>query len=172
MAGAVNDWSVTVPLHALDRGPVHRRLEPDESERARIAAQLALPGIEALAADVTVSPWLDGAEVTGCWSARVVQECGVTLEPFATDLTGDFSVRAVPAGSVNAPSEDPEVTVELDAEDPPDVLHAPEIDIAALLVEHVALELDPFPRAPGVDFEPPAPERPISPFADLAKLKP
>lgn len=165
-------WSVTVPLNALTRGSVQRRLEPDGAGRAAVAEQLALPAVEALAADVTVAPWLDGAEVSARWSARVVQTCGVSLEPFTTDLAGAFTVRAVPAGSPNAPSEDPEVIVDIDADDPPDVLHAPEVDIAALLVEHLALELDPFPRAPGVDFEPPAPERVVSPFADLAKLKP
>ncbi len=164
-------WSFTVPLNALTRGPVERRLQPGEAERAAVAEQLAIPAVEALAADLTVAPWLDGAEVSGRWSARVVQTCGVSLEPFQTDLTGAFTVRAVPAGSPNAPSEDPEVELDLDADDPPDVLPSAEVDIAALLVEHLALELDPFPRAPGVDFEPPAPERVVSPFADLAKLR-
>jgi hypothetical protein len=40
------------------------------------------------------------------------------------------------------------------------------------LVEHLALDLDPFPRKPGAVFEPPPPEGPESPFAVLRVLKP
>ena len=165
------DWSVVVPLNALQHGPVHRTLAPDEAQRAQTAERLALVAVERLEADVTVVPWLDGAEVRGRWQARVVQTCGVTLDPFPTDLSGDFAVKAVPAGSPHAPSEDPEVIIDMEAEDPPDVLPAPEVDVAAYVVEHLALELDPFPRAPGVEFEAPEPERPASPFAVLGKLK-
>ena len=165
------DWSVVVPLNALQRGPVRQRLQPGEAQLAHTAERLALVAIERLDAEVTVSPWLDGAEVSGRWSARVEQTCGVTLEPFPTELSGTFSVKAVPAGSPNAPSEDPEIVIDMDAEDPPDVLPKPEVDIAAYVVEHLALELDPFPRAPGVEFEAPEPEAPASPFAMLNKLK-
>lgn len=168
----MDNWSVIVPLVALARGPVRRTLTPSEAERAQAARRLGLPAIEALEAEVTVSPWLDGAEIKGAWRARVVQTCGVTLDPFASELSGEFRVTAVPAGSPNAPSEDPEIVIDMDAEDPPDVLSAPEVDIAGYVVEHLGLELDPFPRAPGVAFEPPEPETPASPFAALIRLRP
>lgn len=165
-------WSVVVPLHRVDRGPVRLTLEPTPEERAEAAKQLAIPAIEALQAEVTVSSWLDGAAIEGRWRARVTQTCGVSLEPFETELAGEFRVTAVPAGSPNAPSEDPEETFDLEAPDPPDVLSQPELDVAAYVVEHVALELDPFPRKPGVEWEPPAPDEPPSPFAALSRLKP
>jgi uncharacterized metal-binding protein YceD (DUF177 family) len=173
MAGSgLMDWSVKVPLNALANGPVRRVLSPDEAERAQTAERLAIVALERLEAEVTVAPWLDGAEVKGRWRGRVVQTCGVSLDPFPTDLSGEFRIKCVPAGSPNAPSEDPEIVVDMEAEDPPDVLPAPEVDIAAYVVEHLALELDPFPRAPGVEFEAPEPETPASPFAALQKLKP
>ena len=165
-------WSVTVPLHVVDRGPVSLKLEPNEAERREIAKQLALPALDAFTADVTVSSWLDGAAVQGRWRASIQQTCGVTLDAFHTDLSGDFRVTVVPAGSPNAPSEDPDQTFDLEAEDPPDVLHGSEVDVAAYAVEHLALELDPFPRKPGVEWEAPEPENPESPFAALSKLKP
>jgi uncharacterized metal-binding protein YceD (DUF177 family) len=130
------DWSVIVPLSDIARGPVRRDLEPDAAQRAQAAEQLALPAIERLSAEVTVSPWLDGAEVRGVWQGRVIQICGVTLDPFPVDLSGEFRVTAVPPGSPNAPSEDPEIIIDMEAEDPPDVLPAPEVDIAAYVVEH------------------------------------
>ena len=96
----------------------------------------------------------------------------MSLEPFDTELTGDFVVRAVPPGSPAAAAEATEVSVDPDAEDPPDLLDGDQIDVGGYLVEHLALEVDPFPRKPGVEFEPPPPEGPVSPFAALLKLKP
>ena len=165
-------WSVVVGLNEITRGPVRRSLTPTPAERAAAAEQLGLPALDALTAEVTVTPWLDGAEVRGTWRASVVQTCGITLDPFSSDMAGEFRVTAVPPGSPNAPTQDPEVVVDMDADDPPDVLSAPEVDIAAYVVEHLALELDPFPRAPGVEFEAPEPETPESPFAVLSRLKP
>ena len=47
-----------------------------------------------------------------------------------------------------------------------------EIDLGQYVVEHLALELDPFPRKPGAEFvQPPEPAE-ISPFAVLKALKP
>ena len=45
------------------------------------------------------------------------------------------------------------------------------VDLAAYVAEHLALEIDPFARKPGAEFEyaPPADE--ASPFAALQKLK-
>ena len=166
------NWSVVVPLHRLDRGAVRLSLAPTAEERAEAARVLALPAVDALSAEVTVSPWLDGATVAGRWRAAVQQTCGVTLEPFETELEGDFAVNVVPPGSPNAPSEDPEQTIDLDAPDPPDVLARSEVDVAAYVVEHLALELDPFPRKPGVSWEPPKDDAPASPFAALGRLKP
>jgi hypothetical protein len=59
----------------------------------------------------------------------------------------------------------------LSDEDPPDVLGSDLIDIGHYVVEHLALEIDPFPRAPGAEVAPPEPEEPPSPFAALSRLK-
>lgn len=165
-------WGRPVRLHELARGAVKLRLEADAAERARIAHDLGLESLPALNADVTVRPWLDGAELNGRFRATVEQLCSLTLEPFEQRLEGGFEVRLTPAGSPNAPGpEGHEVELDPDAPDPPDVLEGDAIDVAAYVVEHLALELDPFPRKPGAEFayEPPAQEE--SPFAVLKNLK-
>lgn len=169
MTGA--PWSVPVRLSEVQRGAHTHRLVADEAARARIAKLLDLPSLSRLEGEVTVTPWLDGAEVAGRWSADLQQLCGVTAEPFDAAPSGDFQVRVVPPDSRAAPSPEAEVSLEPDAEDPPDVLEGELIDLGAYLVEHLALELDPFPRAPGVEWEPPEAEPEPSPFAALAKLK-
>lgn len=164
-------WTVPIRLHELSRGPQRLRLEPDETDRAAIAKQLGLVSLPALRADVTVKPWLDGVEVAGRFEAVVEQVCGVSLDPFEQPLEGEIEVRAVPAGSPHAASaEGGELELDPDAPDAPDVLAGDAIDVAAYVIEHLALELDPFPRKPGVEFDYQPAEVETSPFAALKKL--
>lgn len=169
----MSDWRYVVRLSDLSRGPVSATLEPDAATRESIAKRLGLESLDELAARMTVRAWLDGAEITGRFQARVGQICGVTLEPFESDLAGDIALQVVPAGSPNGPAESAgtEIEMDIDAPDPPDVLEGEEIDLAAYLVEHLALEIDPFPRKPGAEFDYQPDVTEESPFAVLKKLK-
>ena len=173
MERSVSGWRHLVRLSDLSRGTVSVELSPDEQTRAELARELQLEGLSALTGRLTVRPWMDGAEITGRFSALVEQICGVSLEPFQSELEGEIAVKVVPAGSPNALDESSAAEMEFDlaAPDPPDVLEGEEIDLAGYLVEHLALEIDPFPRKPGAefDYEPEAKEE--SPFAVLQRLK-
>lgn len=164
-------WPSVLKLAELRRGVVRRELIADEAARLRIARALGLVSLEHLEATVTIKPWLDGADMSGRWRASVTQTCVVTLDPLAADLEGEFALKLVPADSEAAPREGSEITLDPQEEDPPDVLETDEIDIGAYVIEHLALELDPFPRTPGAEFEPPLSEEPASPFAVLRQLK-
>jgi uncharacterized metal-binding protein YceD (DUF177 family) len=166
----LSPWRETVRFSEIARGPVQRRVSPDGPQLAALSKQLGLDALESLTAEVTVSPWLDGAELRGRFTAQVVQTCGVTLEPLEQTLSGDFHLRLLPLGSPNLPAED--AVVDPEADDPPDAIEGDEIDIAHYVVEHLALEIDPFPRKPGAVFEPPAAEEEASPFAVLKRLRP
>ncbi|HEY9218261.1 MAG TPA: DUF177 domain-containing protein, partial [Phenylobacterium sp.] len=134
--------------------------------------RLGLVGLPALTARLNVRPWLDGAEIAGRIVARVEQECGVTLDPFETDVEGELDLRVVPAGSPNAPAPvSGEVELDPEAPDPPDVLPGEEIDLLEYVVEALALEIDPFPRKPGAAFEFENAKQDDSPFAVLKQLK-
>lgn len=165
-------WTTKVRLGEVDKGLVNVRLEPDEAERAAIAKQLGLVSLPSLTARLTVKPWMDGAELTGSFEAVVEQICAVSLDNFEQPLNGEIEIRLVPVGSPQAPQPDGgEVDYDPDAPDPPDVLTSDSIDLAAYVVEHLALEVDPFARKPGASFDyVPEPE-PESPFAVLRKLK-
>ena len=166
------DWTRPIRLHELGRGAIKLVLEPDVAERARIAHELGLESLPMLRAEVTVRPWLDGAEISGRFRATVEQLCSVSLEAFEQPLQGEIDVRVVPAGSPNAPGESGhEVELDLDSPDPPDVLEDDSIDVAGYVVEHLALEIDPFPRKPGAEFDYKSPVEEASPFAVLKNLK-
>jgi uncharacterized metal-binding protein YceD (DUF177 family) len=165
-------WTTPMRLHELARGPVSVRLEPDAAERAKLAYDLGLETIAELTAQLTLKPWLDGVEITGRFDAVVEQICAVTLDPFEHPLGGEIEVRAVPAGSPHAPAErGGELEYDPDLPDPPDVLATDAIDLAAYVAEHLALEIDPFARKPGAEFEYAPPAEETSPFAALQKLK-
>jgi hypothetical protein len=165
-------WSLPVTLAEVDRGGVRLSPSPDADTRARIAEMIGVDALDAYQADVRIEPWLDGAELKASFTAEVVQTCGISLDPFASTLQGEFSVRVLPAGSRHAPGpESREVAVDPEAEDPPDVLEGDVIDVGAYLVEYLALEVDPFPRKPDAVYEPPETQDRLSPFAALAVLK-
>jgi uncharacterized metal-binding protein YceD (DUF177 family) len=171
-AGLSADWTKPLRLHEVGRGPVTLALEPDAAQRAKIARDNGLEGLPSLTAQVTVKPWLDGAEITGRFQAVVEQICSVSLDPFEQRLAGEIDVRVVPAGSPHASSEEGgEVELDPEAPDPPDVLEGDVVDVAAYVVEHLALEIDPFPRKPGAQFDYAPPTEEASPFAALKTLK-
>lgn len=166
------DWTRTIRLHELARGPVRVTLSPDAEERAEVARRLGLRSLPALTADLTVKAWLDGAEVTGRFEAVVEQVCGVSLDPFEQPVVGEVEARMVPADSPNAATEaGGELELDPEAADPPDVMSGDAVDLADYVVEHLALEVDPFPRKPGVTFDYQPPSELESPFAVLKKLK-
>lgn len=169
-------WSHPLKLNQVSRlAPgerLERRLIADDADRAAIATLLDVEAVEQLEAELVVSPWFDGAQIEGRWRAGVVQICGVSLDAFATTLDGRFTVRAVPAGSALAPRDEGlEIVVDPEADDPPDVLEDDTVDLGGYVVEHLALEVDPFPRKPGVAFTPPPQPAESSPFDALRALK-
>jgi len=150
---------------------VKLRLEPNAEQRKVIAKQLGVVSLEALSAEVFLSSWLDGAEISGILRARVVQTCSATAEDFESPIDARFNLRVLPANSENAPQEEfGDLGADPDGDDPPDVLEGQTVDVSGYVVEHLALELDPFPRKPGAVFvQPPEPVE-LSPFAALKGL--
>lgn len=164
-------WPCEIPLAQVDRGVVSLRLEPSAEQRKAIAQQLGLVSLEALSAEVHLASWLDGASISGLLRARVVQTCSATADDFETPIDARFALKVLPANSQNAPQEEfGDLGADPDADDPPDVLEGETVDVSAYVVEHLALELDPFPRKPGAVFvQPPEPTE-LSPFSALKGL--
>ena len=177
MSGEGADWPLIVRFIDVARRtpaePLIRRVVLDGALRQAVAKALGLERLNALEANVRLSAWHDGMRIEADWRASVTQTCGVSLDPFDSALEGDFAVDVVPMGSLHAPTQtDVEIVLDLDADDPPDVVEGDAVDVGAYVIEHLTLEIDPFPRKPGVEFEPPEPEPESSPFAVLRAIKP
>ena len=146
-------------------------IEATPEERAQIAEALELVSLDSLTADITLRPWrTEGVRVEGAVHAALVQACIVTLEPVPGTVDEEIDVRLHPDASDSGP-----VDVDPDAPDPPEPLDGDFVDVGAIVLEHFALGIEPYPRAPGAEFDPgdavdPVEEEP-SPFAALAALK-
>ena len=163
-------------VDALPAEGQSQTIEAGPEERAALAALNRLPAIASLTATFAARrSGRGGVHVTGDVHAEVTQVCVVSLEPFAATVDEPVDVRFAPAEAAEAArrvKEDDAALVELGGEDPPDPIIDGRIDLGALAAEFLALGLDPYPRKPGVAFDPPEPQRgEESPFAALAEPK-
>lgn len=157
--------------------PAPFAIAAEPAELAALAAFLDVARVDRLTFEGTIAPaGEEGWEVRGHMSAALEQTCVVSLEPVPVSHEADLERLYLPEASLPPVRE---VSVEHDEADEPD-LFTGTIDPAALVLESLALMLDPYPRAAGAElgsasFAPPGAE-PIDdgeqrPFAGLAELK-
>lgn len=173
-AKATGEFSRIVTLDRLGEHKIAERIEATVEERALVSARLGLLGLDSLSADCRLSPGLGGLIVVdGRWAAELTQACVVTLEPVHQSLSGDFQVsyQTLVAGT----KVESEVLVDPEADDPPEPLPGEGIDLGELVVQELAVSLDPYPRVDGAvlpdRYRPSEDEGETSPFAALKVLK-
>ena len=150
-----------VRLHQIGAGLTHN-LVADAGQRARIARDLRLASLDVFEATMHLEPTASGWKLTGRIQADGAQTCVVTLEPLPLHVDEAFRIDLVEG---DAP-ETRELDIDLDRDDP-DVIEDGQIDLGAYAIEQLALQLDPFPRKPGVEFVQPEEPGEISPFSVL-----
>jgi hypothetical protein len=165
------------PVVAADIPAAGRRylLQAEADERAGLAESLDIVAVHELAADVEVRPVLGGAySVRGTVTARVEQTDVVTLDPVAQDIREDIDVTLMPAAKAAPSRGGTRELVDAVETEGPDLFENGRIDLGVIVGEHLALGLDPYPRAPETAFEGHIEDDPAadpSPFAGLAALK-
>ena len=165
-----------------------REIEADAAECRLLAERFRIEAVRSLRATVRLTR-LRGHQagmvrVRGELAAEVVQTCVVTLEPVPESVSESFSALFSP----EVAEDDPDMVLDPFAvdEDLPEAMNDGVIDIGELVAQHLSLALEPYPRAPGVEFsgfdddgQPPAAEEeseaggapPPGPFGALAGLK-
>ncbi len=104
-------------------------------------------------------------------SASVVQACVVTLEPLTARIEKSFLRELHHAAHLRRDIK--EILVVPGEDEIPEEIESLHYDLGGALEEEFILALDPYPRAPGVEFQPPEgmDQPPESPFAVLKGLK-
>ncbi|MBK0398392.1 DUF177 domain-containing protein [Limibaculum sp. M0105] len=156
-------------------------LVPDAAELDRLAQFMGIKSLSDVALEGGIAAYgRKGWRLDARLKARVGQVCVVTLEPIETDV--DSPVRRAFQPGAERPGV---IAINIGEsgdegeEEPPEPL-GEDIDLGAILVEELALAIDPYPRAPGAELgtmsrTPPgaAPLDPEAekPFAKLASLR-
>ena len=161
-------------LSALPTAGYEFDIVPGKEELQTLAKWAGVDEVLRLRAHVFVRPqsktrFLEETQ----FDADIVQSCVVTLQPVRTHIARSFT-RALHLTLVLQRFADKGgvVATTTASEDLSDEIDSPVYDLGTPLREELALAINPYPRAPGVAFEPPPDEgRPESPFAVLDKLK-
>jgi uncharacterized metal-binding protein YceD (DUF177 family) len=174
-AEATNEFSRIVTPDRLGAPRLEESLEASSDEGALVARRLGILAVDRLAAALVVKNLGSGLyRVEGPWEAEVQQACVVTLEPVVDRVSGrveaSFEARDRAAGRDGS-----EVEVDPEAADPAEVLPDEGIDLGELVVQELAVALNPYPRAPGAEvpaaYKPPEDDENTGPFAALRALK-
>jgi uncharacterized metal-binding protein YceD (DUF177 family) len=156
-------------------------LTPTPAERAALASWLGALSLDSFEAKVRIARSGMGRYTYEAeFAAGVTQACVITLEPVSSTLEGEFQRSFLVEPKATAARREAlgqprsrKIEVLAAADDEPELIAGSEIDLAAPILEELALALDPYPRAPGAEL--PAKDEPAapgdSPFAVLGKLK-
>jgi Large ribosomal RNA subunit accumulation protein YceD len=150
------DFPRPVPAHDLPVSGRSFQVEARPDERSALARRFGILAVERLSAEGLLRPEAAGRRVKleGRLVARVVQTCVVTLEPVAADIDVPFERLYGFDVAEEWSDEVPTGEVHLNLADdlPLEPLASGVLDIGAATAEQLALELDPYPRAPGAEF--------------------
>ena len=164
-------WSASVPLHEIPESGKRVTLEASAQMRAALARPAGVDAVDSLAAHFELSRrGRDGVHIAGSVRATVRQTCVVTLEPVFNTIEEAVDVDFAPSrpAAKVEPVDDAADSAE-STPDEPEPLTGNAIDLGVLATEFLILGVDPYPRKPGVAFEPPAGDAPAeNPFAALA----
>lgn len=158
-------WSHCVVVSEIPQAGLAIDLVADVERRAALAAHCGLASVEEARATLLVTRrGRDGARVKGALHAKAHQICVVTLEPFPTTIVETIDVEFAPVATRGPAVEGAEG---------PDPIIGGKVDVGALVVEFLALGIDPYPRKPGARYAAPDdPAADASPFSALKAAKP
>lgn len=150
-ADATPEFARPVSVDRIGKGddrPQH--IEADEAERAALSARFGLISLGRLEASYTLAAVAGGWQADGTLVADAVQACVATGEDVPAHIEASFSVRFLPEDSLATRTPDEEVELDADSLDMMSVEDG-RIDMGEAVAQTLALELDPFPRAPGAE---------------------
>ncbi len=140
----------TIRLDSMPAAGRELDLVVERPEREAIAVDLGVTAVDRLTVRLTAVRFRGGIRVTGRLDALVVQPSVISLEPVLQEIEESIDRVFLPgsekpyAGPANA-----EVFVDLEHEEIPDHFDGNEADLTDLIVETLALAIDPYPKAEG-----------------------
>ena len=178
------EFSRPLVVDTLGADGGEREIEANPAECRALARRFHLEAVVSLSATLRLIR-LHGTNagmvrVRGRLVAEVVQSCVVTLVPVPARVEESFSALFSPEAV--AGGDESLLDPFADDEDVPEAMVRGVVDLGELTAQHLSLALDPYPRAPGVEFtgfDDDAPDNdspdgdapPRNPFGVLAALR-
>lgn len=168
-------FDAVVRIDRLPAGGRDLKVSLDAATRATLAKELRLTAIDVFEATLVLTPLRGGIRALGQLVAEILQPSVVSFEPVGQriDEPVDRVFLPEPHG-YQKPTPGSELFVDLEDDDFPDHIDGPEVDLSALLIETLALAIDPYPRREGESLDTLGVDLgngPSGPFAGLEKLK-
>ncbi|WIY54000.1 YceD family protein [Devosia sp. YIM 151766] len=166
-------FDAVVRIDKLPAGGRSVDVDADADSRAAIAAALNILAVDRFTARLTIVPLRGGLRAQGHLDAEIAQASVVSFEPVPATISEPIDRIFLPAPRDN-PAPGSESFIDLEDDDFPDHIDGPEVDLSALLLETLALALDPYPRkdSESLDSLGLVRDQPdAGPFAKLAGLK-
>jgi uncharacterized metal-binding protein YceD (DUF177 family) len=130
----------------------------DSNFLIEVAKQLKILRVDSIDWELTAKPWgKKGFRLDGTVKGTVAQACIVTLAPVIEHIEEVLDLRFIPEENLkdkprkNVVEED--INFDATPEDEPEIYAGDVFDAMPLVIEHLALALDIYPRAPGATFE-------------------
>lgn len=167
------EFSYLVRAEDVPPKGAHLKFAADASHCEKLAVRLNVDEVADLAVEAHMTPFgKRGMMAIGKVSGRVLQQCGVTLQPVWTALELDFTTEFQPRDIVMqyvVPEDDFEAEV-------PEIIEDGAVDLGEVATQIFAMEVPVYPRAPDAEFNDvidanDVEEEKPSPFAALQALK-
>lgn len=149
-------------------------IKADDAECAALAERMGLRQLKNFLADLSIRrvPGGTAVRIEGRIQADVVQACVVSLQDVYGHIDGTLDTYF----TEDAEQAREEISFTLDDDlDAAEMVHNGMIDLGEVAAQYLSLELDPYPRAPGVNFAAQMQENGLNkkanPFQALAALK-
>ena len=164
------EFSVAVDLRALKGGRKTFRLAASPEECALLAKRLGVPGVQRLEGEIALAVSKTEITAAGTLHAALTRQCVASLEEMTETVEDAFEIAFV-RSPPNAPQPQDEGEAETEDWDAPEVHEGDVFDLGEFLAQQLALAMAPFPRKPGAASlaEQYGEDKPVSPFADLAR---
>ncbi|HZV56938.1 MAG TPA: DUF177 domain-containing protein [Sphingobium sp.] len=147
MAAPAPEFSRPLRLNEVGDGTRERMIEAESDERAALARRFGLLALDRLTARLHVVPEETSWLVRGTLSADLAQACVATGDSVPAHVEAPFVVRFV--RDLDTPEAE---EIELSDEDCDLMaLEGERIDLGETVAQSLALNLDPYPRAPDAD---------------------
>jgi uncharacterized metal-binding protein YceD (DUF177 family) len=134
--------STVIDIQSLPEAGAEYKLEPNDDERRAIAARLDVQSVDTLRGEFAIRAVRGGVEIEMRINATVGRICVSSLEPMTEAIDEKIKI-----------SFERNYSEDIECEDQDDILREPldgeDIDIGELLVQHLSLGLDPYPRKAG-----------------------